>query len=56
MILGSYCLGCCRTLDEKIRWRQLSQIEREEIMSRLDQRREKLYGQYEKLKKNQVAV
>ena len=36
---GDYCIGCRRTRDEIARWWQMSEIERAEVLARLDERR-----------------
>lgn len=36
------CTGCCRTLDEIACWSELSEAERERIVSALPQRRRRL--------------
>ena len=33
------CLGCCRTLDEIMRWSGMSDAERDHVMAELPQRR-----------------
>jgi predicted Fe-S protein YdhL (DUF1289 family) len=36
------CLGCCRTLDEIMRWSAMSDAERDRVMAGLPQRRSAL--------------
>lgn len=36
------CLGCCRTLDEIMRWSGMSDAERDRVMAGLPQRRRAL--------------
>jgi predicted Fe-S protein YdhL (DUF1289 family) len=36
------CLGCCRTLDEIMRWGSMSDAERDRVMAALTQRRQAL--------------
>jgi uncharacterized protein len=36
------CLGCCRTLDEIMRWSAMSEGEREDVMRELPARRKQL--------------
>ena len=36
------CIGCCRTLDEIARWGGMSDNERAQVMSGLQERRKKL--------------
>ena len=32
------CIGCARTLDEIVRWAEMSDVERERVMAELPQR------------------
>ena len=36
------CLGCCRTLDEIMRWSAMGDAERDQVMAELPQRRKAL--------------
>jgi len=36
------CLGCCRTLDEIMRWSGMSDAERDQVMAELPRRRKAL--------------
>ena len=36
------CLGCCRTLEEIVRWRAMSDAERDEVLAALPERRRAL--------------
>jgi uncharacterized protein len=36
------CLGCCRTLDEIVRWSGMSDAARDQVMAVLPQRRQAL--------------
>ena len=36
------CLGCCRTLDEIMRWSAMSDDERDRVMAALSERRQAL--------------
>jgi predicted Fe-S protein YdhL (DUF1289 family) len=36
------CIGCCRTLDEIVRWSSMSSEEQESVMAELSSRRRKL--------------
>ena len=36
------CLGCCRTLDEIVRWGAMTDAERERVMAGLEARRKAL--------------
>ena len=36
------CLGCCRTLDEILRWSGMSEAERDAVMADLPRRRKAL--------------
>ena len=36
------CLGCCRTLDEIMRWSAMSDDERDRVMAALSERRQTL--------------
>jgi predicted Fe-S protein YdhL (DUF1289 family) len=36
------CLGCCRTLDEIMRWTRMGEAERDRVMAELPRRRKAL--------------
>ena len=36
------CLGCCRTLEEILRWSAMSDAERDQVMAELPARRKRL--------------
>ena len=36
------CIGCCRTLDEIVRWASLSDAERDAVLAALPERRKEL--------------